>query len=89
MSLKGRLRRAEQKAEGQKIPVPLADGRVLLVEEEDILPAFGDALHGRPNDIVAAAVESGTTSGYPGALRALVVSREHLKAQKKEGHHGA
>ena len=89
MGLKDRLRQAEKRLEGEKIPIDLADGRTFLADKDGWLPALGDAIRGRPNELVEAAVESGTTHGYAGLLNALVQSRRRLGGQRMEGHHGA
>ena len=85
MGLEDRLRRLEERAKEERIPIPLDDGSTFYEHKDKWIHSIHAALYGKPNSLVDAAVETDTRTGFGSVLTAIVRSRELYYGSEQEG----
>ena len=83
--MKKRLGRLEQELGHNYEELRLPDGAVLRYEPEEALDAFGAAVAGQEHWLAEAFVSAGQTTGFPGLVRSLVLSRDLVEEGEQWG----
>jgi len=84
-SLRRRLDRLEQQLGHNYEELRLPDGALLRYEPEEAVAAFAAAVDGQEHWLIDRFVSSGQSTGLPGLVRSLVLSRELVEERIGNG----
>jgi len=86
MGIKTRLEKLEQRAERHYDVLPLPDGREVLYYPDEALKALSATIAEEEQKLIPHFLSAGQTTGLPGLVRALEVSRERIEQEaSKDG----